>query len=242
MITLKKAAATALGLAASVAAVTAQAALSNSYQFNGKGNWSIDGVGSNNTPVGDIQAVVPTGSTVVKAFLYSTMFNTSPVPTVLLEGTTYSGADWTALGVNAGLQAYRADVTSQIAALIGGGSASTFNFTVEREEPNSSIDGEALVIVYSNPAEVERTIAVLDGFSASGGDSFAINLSDPITAANLADPGFEALMSLGIGFGYQPASQFSTVDINGQRLTSCAGGQDDGGGFNGGLITVGGSG
>ena len=56
-------------------------------------------------------------------------------------------------------------------------------------------------------------------------------------------------MSLGSGFSFQGVdghacggSQFSTVDVNAQRLTSCAGNYDDGFGGNGGLITVGGVG
>ena len=58
-------------------------------------------------------------------------------------------------------------------------------------------------------------------------------------------------MSLGSGFSSRAAAgrnhvcgggQFSTVDVNAQRLTSCAGNYDDGSGNNGGLITVGGVG
>jgi hypothetical protein len=50
-------------------------------------------------------------------------------------------------------------------------------------------------------------------------------------------------MSLGIGFSYQVSSpQYSTVDVNGRRLTTSAGGSDDGVATNGGLITVGGIG
>lgn len=49
-------------------------------------------------------------------------------------------------------------------------------------------------------------------------------------------------MSLGISFGFQPAGQYSQVDVNGSRLTTSAGGQDDGFGQDGGLITAGGIG
>ena len=223
----------------------ASAALTNSYQFNGKGNWSIDGVGSNNTPVGSINAIVPVGSTVVKAFLYSTTLgNGSFTPIVNFDGTTYS--TWTDLGFAAtccNLKAFRADVTTQVATKIGGGAASPFVFDVLSENPNGSIDGTVLALVYSNPAEQERTISFLDGNTAATGTTTFVNLTTPLTSTQLLDPTFEALMSLGIGFSFQTGSnQYSTIDVNSTRLTSAAGGSDDGTPGNGGLITVGGIG
>jgi hypothetical protein len=229
-------------LAAACAAVvgllpSARASLTTSYQFNGNGNWSIDAIGSNNSPVGNLSAVVPLGSTIEKAFLYSTTYNADlGVSSVDFDGTLITA--FTPLGINNYLQAYRADVTAQVAAKVGSGSASPFSFTINSENPNGYIDGELLAIVYSNPAESVRTIAFLDGFSTSAGDATGFAFANPITVA----PGFEALMSLGIGFGYQPSGQYSTVDINGRRLTSSAGGYDDGVAENGGLITVGGLG
>ena len=202
---------------------TSHAALTPSYSFNGNGNWSIDGCGSNNTPTCSIDAVVPTGSTIEAAFLYSTNTPSSATPTVNFDGTTFSGADWTSLGANnAFLEAFRVDVTSLVSAAVGGGGA----------------------IVYSNPAETLRSIAFLDGFSQTTGDSAFISLADPLTAADLAAPGFEATLSLGIGYSFQvnDNSQSSIVDINGNSLTTCAGGQNDGFAANGGLITIGGIG
>lgn len=227
----------------------ASAALLTSYQFNGNGNWSIDGVGSNNTPVGLLNAIVPTGSTIEKAFLYSTTWiNSSFLPIVNFDGTVYTGSSWTDLGLAStccSLKAFRADVTSQVAAKVLGGSASPFSFTVN-EDPslNSLIDGEVLAIIYSNPAETYRTIAFLDGNTAASGDTTTVNFANPLTSAQLANPGFDARLSLGIGFSYQQngSDQYSTVDVNGQRLTSSAGGSDDGTPENGGLVTVGGIG
>ncbi len=220
----------------------AQASLSLRYQFVGNGNWSLDAVGSNRTPVGTISAVVPEGSTVVKAYLYSSnIYANYTVPTVNFNGTVYSGAQFTSLGTVNTLTAYRADVTSQVSALIGSGSASPFNFTVNAETPNTGIDGEVLAIIYSNPAEALRTIAFLDGFSSQTGDSFTFNFGAPVDPTQ---PGFETLMSLGIGYSYQQfgGNQYSIVDVNGRRLTTAAGGEDDGTPENGGLITVGGIG
>lgn len=218
------------------------AALVKSYQFNGKGNWSIDAVGGNTTPVGTLEAFVPSGSNIETAFLYSSNFNgNSVVPNIVFDGTSYGGSDFISLGVNnasISLGAYRADVTSQVASKIGNGGG-TFSFQIDSENPNNTIDGEVLAVVYSNPTEEERTIAFLDGFSASSGDTTTVNLANPL---DLTTPNFESLLSLGIGFGFQPSNQFSTVDIDGRRLTSSAGGQDDGFAANGALITVGGIG
>ncbi|MFQ5534054.1 MAG: PEP-CTERM sorting domain-containing protein [Sphingomonadales bacterium] len=218
--------------------MTANAALINSFQFNGTGNWSLDAVGSNSTPVGDLSALVPVGGTVEQAFLYSSTFGNAPTPTVNFDGTVLSGADFTPLGVTSAsnLQAFRADVTGQVAAKVGGGSAVPFIFSILSETPNGSVDGEVLAVIYSDPTEPERTIAFLDGFSLPAGDATVINLGDPL---DTTIPGFEALLSAGIGFGFQGTVQFSNIDVNGRRLTSSAGGQDDGGSFNGGLITVG---
>ena len=220
---------------------TAFASLESSYTFNGRGNWSLDGAGSNVTPVGTIDAVVPAGSTVEKAFLYSSLNSPTIVPTVSFDGTVISGAEWTALGSDAGLQAYRTDVTAQVAAKIGSGGG-TYAFVIDSEDPTGSIDGEVLAIAYSNPAEKIRTIGFLDGFSATTGDDVTVNFSEPLE--NVGAEGFEAFLSVGIGFSFHPGGQVSEINIsgNGDRLTSSAGGQDDGTGENGGLITVGGLG
>src|SRR5580658_180518 len=100
---------------------TARAQLTPAYTWSGNGNWSIDGVGGGSTPVGDVTAVVPVGSTILKAYLYSAQFNFSggpfPTPDVSLGATEYSGGVWTQLPVNPSasfLDAFRTDVTSQI--------------------------------------------------------------------------------------------------------------------------------
>jgi hypothetical protein len=141
------------------------------------------------------------------------------------------------------LEAWRTDVTSQMQAAIGGGSASTFNFSVTENTNNNGTDGEVLAIVFSNPAITStHTVAFLDGSASSSGATTTINYASPL--AHVGDPGFSEQMSLGIGFGYQQynSAQYSIVDVNGRRLTTSAGGNDDGGYYNGGLITVGGIG
>ncbi len=110
------------------------------------------------------------------------------------------------------------------------------------------------MVIFSNPAEPEVSIAVLDGGLSSDPNVTTINYASPIDKTL---PGFSATMALGISFSAQDQSgpggshlcatdsgMSSIVDVNGQRLTSCAGNLDDGVGTvaNGILITVGGVG
>jgi len=217
----------------------AQASLSTSYQFNGKGNWSIDALGTLGTSY-SLSAMIPTGSTVEKAFLYQTTQGNTTALDLTFGGTLISGSSWTNLGTTTAhsLTAFRADVTSQVAGVAGGGSGSPFTFGI-LESDSFHQEGSSLVVVYSDPGESERTIALLDGFTDPAGDSTFINLVNPISAADLSNPSFEAQMSLGIGFSAQGTGQYSTVDINGTRLSTSAGGQDDGAYSNGALISVG---
>ena len=71
------------------------------------------------------------------------------------------------------------------------------------------------------------------------GDTFNVGLAEPL---DKSDPNLVLDMSLGISFGYQGSGQYSVIDVNGTRMTTSAGGQDDGYSGNGGLITVGGIG
>jgi hypothetical protein len=216
--------------------------------FVGNGGYSADGLGQVGTG-GTVQAEVPTGSTVEQAYLYGTYWgNAAPAladrtldfdgTSVVLELLPNSEPG------NSALATARADVTGQVATKVGTGGGIT-DFAVNTDP--ASLDGVALVVIYSNPASPEVTVAVLDGGSNQAGDQVTVNFAAPIQASA---PSFSAVMSLGSGFSYQNGlpghacggSQFSTVTVNGSPLTSCAGNFDDGTGGNGGLITVGGVG
>ena len=237
----------AVSTSVAVVAATAHAQLNTLFQFNGNGNWSLSAVGSNSTPVGNLLASVPVGSTVVKAYMFSSQYDTAFVPNVTLGSTTYSGGVWTELGPNPSsdlpLQAWYTDVTSQIQTLVGGGSATDFSIPVTENAGNTVTDGEVLAIIYSNPSSPKATIAFLGGAASSAGSTTTINYASPLT--NVGNPGFSALMSIGDGFGFQSPGdleQQSTITVDGRTLTQSAGGMDDGQPFNGGLITVGGIG
>jgi hypothetical protein len=228
-------------------ATAANASLTINYVFNGHGGFSSDGLGQNGTG-GTVEADVPAGSTVQKAFLYGTYyFNAAPSVadrTIDFDGTMVETVQIS--GPVSGcceLSTTRADVTAQVAAKVGGGGGIT-SFAVNTDP--DLLDGVALVVVYSNAAQPENTIAILDGSASTTGDTATFVLASPL---DKTVPGFQATMALGSGFSYQGidghvcgGGQFSLVDVNSQRLTSCAGNYDDGVGNNGGLITVGGVG
>ena len=215
------------------------AGLSELFSATGKLFLSVDGAGSNNASH-TAQVEKPNASaTVRKAFVLaaSTGFSGRVLNNgdVGINGTPIN---WDAQVPGAIFNSnHRADVTSIVkptvdAALPG---RVTFTFT---EVSASGIDGEILVVVFDDPLQTaDSTISLLFGAQNISGDTFSITLAEPI------DPnasGAVADMGLGISFGFQPSGQFSVVNINGQRLTSSAGGQDDGATANGGLITVGG--
>jgi Ca2+-binding RTX toxin-like protein len=219
--------------------------LSPSYTFNGHGNWSLDATSGSATGGGTIDIAVPDGSHIEKAFLYSTTYLGGTSTSVRLssgaQALTVAGFQSLGTTASAQLTAYRADVTSFVSQVVGDGDPAQFQLSVTNIN-GTNVDGYALAIVYSNPNEALRTITFLDGYSAQSGDDLSLGFTTPV---NTAQPGFQALLSLGIGFGYQTTSfydQHSLVTVNGRILSQSAGGYDDGTAANGGLITIGGLG
>lgn len=234
--------------AAAFAMSGAQAALTSFQTVTGNVGLSSDGWGST-TQRGTISAFVPSGATVVSAYLYASTFNNGSLTGV---GGTLAGSavgPFTNLGVNAAsccaLAAGRADVTGIIKPLIDGGAGGTYNFAVT--ETSSTQDGYALIVIYSLPALPVTTIGILDGFASVTGDTTSIAFASPLDPTA---PGFFAEMRLGIGFSFDgtpcgsSSSQTSQVRVNGTTITNNAGCNDDSAdssAANGNLITVGGN-
>lgn len=214
---------------------SAYAALAPFQTYTGNVGLSTDGFGST-TNSGFISASVPAGSTVLAAYLYSATWGSSPTPVVTLDGTAVTFGPSVVNTSSSTLASYRADVTSIVSPIINGGAGGIYNFAVT--ENLSTVDGEALVIVYSNASLADATVAILDGFASVTGDTATLNFADPLDPT---DPAFFAEMRLGIGFSC--CSQQSSVDVNGNLLTTAAGNNDDSADAslsNGNLITVGG--
>ncbi|MFN7247451.1 MAG: PEP-CTERM sorting domain-containing protein [Microcystis sp.] len=200
---------------------------------------SIDGFGST-TNSGVIQANIPTGSTIQRAYLYAaSVWDSSPVYDVIFHGTTLPVSSATILSPNSNpATTARWDVTSIIASSFTGGLQ---NFNIVENGDN---DGEVLVVAYSNPSTQGFTSVILDGELSTTGDTVQFNFASPYT-------GGDFLVSLASSFSRQPSGQFTQIDVttnstNNRRLTTSAGGADDRTtgelSDNGNLITVGGIG
>jgi len=134
-----------------------------------------------------------------------------------------------------------ADVTSIVKPAIDAAPSGLVDFTIT-EVNTSGIDGEILAVIFDDPAQTtNNTIVLLFGAQNIAGDTFAIGLASPI---DKSDPALVLDLSLGISFGFQQfgGGQRSEIDVNSERMTSSAGGEDDGEHANGGLITAGGIG
>lgn len=237
----------------------ASAGLTSAGTWTGTVGLSVDGIGSNNTPVGDVQASIPIGATILQAYLYSagtpTASNYPLSPRTLAD---YNGAGISLAGVAitnfdtlvgavsprtdiVGWATGRADVTTLVRTLTAGAATTSFSWTVtEGAARNAGIDGEVLAIVYSAPGLAHGSVAFLNGGQNTGGETSIVNLGTPLTDPTAA--GFASTLGLGISFSCCD-TQKSTVKVNGGLVTDNAGNNDDGLAVaDGSLITVGGLG
>ena len=224
-------------------AAASPTSLSLVVQEYGQIRLSLDAVGTI-ADSGTVQVEKPAGAKVRKAYLVTatTGFTGAQLAAgdIQLQGNPIA---WSrALANSIGSYNYWADVTSVIKPLVDSAASGTVNLTVS-ESNTYQVDGSILVVIFDDPSlTTDNTVLLYFGAQDVNGDSFRIEFGAPI---DKQDPNLRLDLSLGITYGYQEdpvLDQFSHVDINSQRLTSSAGGQDDGEGTNGALITVGGLG
>ncbi len=237
----------ALALATLALAVSApaEAGLDVFYSATGRLAVSVDAAGSNEGSQ-VVQVHKPsTAATVRAAFLLAASNKSTEIADedIFLAGNPIF---WDQMVINdvdeepEFFHSYLADVTSLVASSINSASAGRVNFTVVESRNDERIDGEMLVVIFDDPTvNTLRTVMLAFGGQTTGGDTFHLTLGDPI------DPSAEgaiAAMGLGVTFSFQDggAQMFSQIDVNNTRLTTAAGGSDDGGSVNGTLITVGG--
>lgn len=224
--------------------------------WSGNVGLSIDAIGSNYSPVGSIQAQIPSGATILAAYLYSVgtpypWYSNSPTTVADYNGAgvTLAGNSITNFDTIVGAVSDRpdigrwytgrADVTSLMQSLATGGPNYSWSVS-EGSALNNQIDGEVLAIVYEQASLPLSSVLLLDGGQDTGGETTNVNFSSLL--GDVTDPGFFADMSLAISFS-TGSSQISEIDINSTRMTSSAGGLDDGLIYaDGSLITAGGIG
>jgi hypothetical protein len=220
-------------LLALVGASSAFASLTTFQVYSG-GNYGVStsGCGSSG-PTCTLFTDMPTGATLVSAYLYSAYLD-SASPTVTLNGTavafTQNNPNLTAC---CGIGSVRADVTSIVTPLVMAGTA--VPLTVSEGSLSATTDGEELVTVYKLPTGADTTVAILDGFADVLGDTATLTLSTPWVAGNSAE--------MMIGDSFSCCGQESTITVNGTVITNTAGNNDDcdlpASPVNGCLITVG---
>ncbi|MFO0493342.1 MAG: PEP-CTERM sorting domain-containing protein, partial [bacterium] len=194
---------------------------------------------------GQLQANIPSGSQILGAYLYTSSVwgeNVSPgrAYAVRLNGTLLTPSTGTILSPNLNpAETVRYDVTNIVSSAIQGGPGGLYNFNLQ--ESGGDNDGSVLVIAYRNAATQGRSALIFDGELSTTGDTTRLNFASPYTGGNL-------IMSLASSYSVQPSGQYTQIDVRtsnnpiARRLTTSAGGFDDGRFGNGALITVGGIG
>lgn len=214
------------------------------YSVDGQVTLSLDAAGTNDYAGRTIRVDKPDGATVRKAFLFaaSTGF-TEYVPTggdVTLDGHAFSWIPGDTIWNGIDSVNVAADVTTLVKSKIDAAPAGEVDFNVNEPRNTYNMDGEILAVVFDDPsAPVTNSVTLMYGAQDTSGDSFDVSFGSPL---DTSDPNLALDLSLGISYGFQPDGQYSEVDVNGNEMTSSAGGQDDGEGENGALITVGGIG
>ncbi|MEJ5125852.1 IPTL-CTERM sorting domain-containing protein [Comamonas sp. MYb21] len=226
-------------------AAPAHAALVNFYSATGKLGLSVDGCGTVSDKC-NIDVNKPSSSATVKtAFLMTASSGFSGAvlanASISLAGQPVNWVESLPNGI--GSNNYRADVTSIIKPILDPAAVGISGIEVDESVAGSSlVDGSILVVVFDDPSQPKASSVLLNfGAQEIMGDTFNVTLASPIDPAV---PGSQLDMGLGISFGYQEGTtgQNSVVQVNGQTLTSSAGGDDDGEHSDGALITVGGLG
>jgi hypothetical protein len=226
----------------------AEASLNVQVIETGQVSMSADGAATNLGSIA-IQVDKPNlSATVRSAYLTcSRTYATLADGYVSLEGTSIN---WDDKYNNSGWDNGWADVTSIVKPVIDAAGAGISDLTLTE---NVNIEGCGLYVVFNDPLQdASNTVFLLFGGQQTTGDDFAVTLAEPL------EPGDTAEMGLAISYSAQDQSgfasnlcgidtaQYSQIDVNGQRMTTCAGNFDDANPTeavaNGLLMTVGGIG
>jgi len=224
----------ALILLAGLAGTVAEASLNVQVVETGQISISADGAATNIGPIA-IQVDKPNlSATVRSAYLTCSSTGTDMADDdVALAGIPIS---WDLAVDNGFWHNVFADVTAVVQPIVDASGVGLVDITLEELVNTFNVEGCGLYAIFNDPLQdASNTVFLLFGGQQTTGDDFAVTLAEPL------GPGDTAEMGLAISFGAQDQSgpagsnlcgedapQFSTIDVNGQRVTSCAGNLDDG--------------
>ncbi|UCH83712.1 MAG: hypothetical protein JSW50_14880 [Candidatus Latescibacterota bacterium] len=213
------------------------------YSDSGRLSLSVDAMGTN-LGFGTVEVEKPEYGTVTKAFLVAAA--TGYVGHTIQDGEiTINGHRivWDqSIHNTIGSDNAVADVTRFVKTKIDAAPPGRVIIDIA-EDHSDLIDGIILAVVFDDPNQSpDNAVALYFGAHSTAGDSLVIDLPNPVPE-NPMDVKY--LFSIGISFGLQTEGskdQYSVIEVNGKRLTTSAGGPDDGSPKPGALITVGGLG
>ncbi len=214
----------------------AEASLVLQNSFQGRVGLTTDGLGTSSGS-GSFQTEVAAGSQVQGAYIYAqrlSLATWATSPTITFAGVALSNAVLLDGGNTAVF-----DVTSIVQAQLNPAQATQTWSMVE----NTDLQGSGLAIVYSNASLAEGGVVLYAGGIVDLNAN--VNFNQNLALPSPIGPTGAVKLAVGIDFSFQsPASpdQRSTFNINGTRLTSNAGGNDDGQAANNALVTFGGTG
>ena len=109
------------------------------------------------------------------------------------------------------------------------------------EQSSEFVDGVILAVVFELVDKtVDNDVSLFFGAHGASANGFTIAMAKPVPS-DITTARFE--MGVGISFSMQTSTetgQYTVIDVNGRRLTTAAGGPDDGSPMAGALVSVGG--
>lgn len=191
---------------------------------------SVDAYGSNSEAGGPIRVEKTDASETVRAaYLFAATVPGAAEPQngdVTLEGNPLEWEAGRTIPSAIGSYNALANVTSIVKPIVDAASPGLIPLTVAEGSHTYSYDGEILAVILEDPAVSEaRSFTLLYGALNPFGATFNVGLSEP--GVDKANPNYALNLGLGISYGYQPAGQYSTVEVNKKLMSSSAGGQDD---------------
>ncbi len=214
---------------------------------SGRISLAVTGVGTI-SQLAQLEVDKPSGATVRAAYL----------ATATVTGTTHrlqpgdvrlagQPVTWIATEPGAGQATnYLADVTQIVKPILDAAASGQVMLTIE-EFTSDKIDGDVLAVIYDDPNEiVNNSVTLYFGGATSNRVRIPLEFDNPVRRS---DPRTRVEMGLGISGSAQTRSLLRggasfdrlVIDVDGVRMTTAAGGHDDGVALPGGLLTAGGS-